>query len=213
MSQAFRDQIRNQCCSHSWDNFPGCPGVRILKQTHLHENFISPKSPSDLLCPLSSTWPGKQGSGVWKPGFHSSIISANLASVWVPNWGNKTTLYVVFCAWIQHNFVCGDPRWCCGKSSGMGGLGSSLPPCSTHHEGGNKPCQHGMKHWWWGWGHSGLYYLVQRRWGGDAGWFWCCSSALGEPGLAGGCVVPVPCHSSLPWVRCWVIQSNHFYIF
>lgn len=55
MSHAFRDQIRNQCRSHSFsqmyvkDDFPGCPGVHILKQTPLHKISIFPKPPTDLL--------------------------------------------------------------------------------------------------------------------------------------------------------------------
>lgn len=88
-------------------------------------------------------------------------------------------------------FVCRDPQWCCGKSSGMRGWGLAG---STQHQNGNKPCQHGMKCWWWGWGYCDLTYL-------------------GEPDSTAAVACPYPACGSLPWARCWVIQSNHFYIF
>lgn len=192
------------------------PWCRHFEADTFAQNFHILQTTQWLSLPLIFRRLGKQGPGVWKPGFHSSIISANLASVWVPKWGNKTRqLCMVFCALVIAQFSMWRPAMVLWEELGHEGLGSGLPPCSTHHQSGNKPCQyswHRMKCWWWGWRYCGLSNLV-KRWGGEAGWFWCYSSRLDELDLSGDCGVPLPCCSSLPRVRCSVIQSNHFYIF
>lgn len=55
------------------------------------------------------------------------------------------------------------------KELGHKGLGSGLPPCSTHHQNGNKPRKrswHMAKYWWWDWGGCVWSYLVGWSWGG-----------------------------------------------
>lgn len=80
------------------------------------------------------------------------------------------------------------------KELGHEGLGSGLPPCSTHHQSGNKPQQrswHMAKYLWWDWGGCGWSYLVGWSWGGGTGWIWCYSSVLDVCDLVDVCGVSV----------------------